>query len=159
MSTSLTPLRLYQSPVLAEWIGHTGHMNETYYVLYASRANDELIDMIGMDEAFRRKHRRTICTTETHVIYLREVGKGDVVEVESQLLSLDEKKFRIFHKLIHGRDRELLGTVEMMMLHVDSTGPRAAPFEDGPMRALSKIHDDHKLMPMPSRAGRGIGRE
>ena len=157
MPASLEPLRLYEAPVQADWIDYNGHMNETYYLLIASKATDELIDFIGMDAAFRHKNERTIYTLETHIRYLKEVGQGELVVVETQILALDSKRFRLFHNLRHGPGGDLLCTIEMMMLHIDTSGPKAAPFEPGPKANLDEIFATHKQMPMPSKAGRGIG--
>ena len=76
-------------PVRPEWADYNGHLNDACYLVIFSQATDALLDVIGMDDAFRRREQVSIFTLETHLCYLREVLGGTTVEVESRILDLD----------------------------------------------------------------------
>ncbi len=47
--------------------------------------------------------------------------------------------------------------MKVMLLHVDMSGPRAAPIAPEVYQALQAIRDAHKDLPKPEQAGRSIG--
>ncbi len=150
-------LRLHQDRVRPEWLDYNGHMNETFYLLVFSQATDAFMDHIGMEDATRRRAGTSIYTLETHISYLQEVGQWEPVEVASQLLDLDEKRFHLFHTMHHGETGARLATTEMMLLNVDMSGPKAAPFLPEVKAKLDAIFAAQKELPRPKEAGRAIG--
>lgn len=150
------PLCLYRTTVKPEWLDYNGHMNEAYYVLVFSEATDAFMDYTGQDEAFRKRTGHTIYTLESHITYLLEVGEGETVRVESQLLGVDAKRYRLFHSMYHDTGNELLATGEHMLLNVDMAGPRSAPFTDELSARLAAIRAAHEALETPSQAGRSI---
>ena len=94
---------------------------------------------------FARRRRRV----------LDEVGEGVEVRVATTLLDLDDKRFHLFHAMYDG-DR-LLAEAECMLLHVDMSGPKAAPFAPEIAAKLQAVFEAHGKLPRPERAGRSIG--
>ena len=150
-------LALYRDRVRAEWIDYNGHMSEAYYVLVFGFATDALLDHIGLGQAERQRARTSAYTVEAHIHYLSEVGEGAPLEVRTRLLALDAKRVRVFHALHHGTAGSLLATEELMLLHVDTSGPRTAPFAPAVFARLQEIHEGQKSTPWPKQAGRAIG--
>lgn len=150
------PLRLYGTEIKQEWLDYNGHMNEAYYVLVFSHATDAFMDYAGQDAEYRARSNCSIYTLETHVVYLREVSEGEAVHVETQLLEHDRKRYRLFHRLYRTGDGELLATGEHMLLHVDMSGPRSAPFPPELAERLAAIGAAHASLPVPEQAGRAI---
>jgi acyl-CoA thioester hydrolase len=150
------PLNLYSTTVKPEWLDYNGHMNEAYYVLVFSEATDAFMDFTGQDAAYRKRTGHTIYTLETHVAYLQEVGEGETVRVETQLLGVDTKRYRLFHLMYHDGSNELLATGEHMMLNVDMAGPKSAPFGEELAAKLEAIRAAHANLPVPDQAGRSI---
>ncbi len=150
------PLCLYHTTVRPEWLDYNGHMNEAYYVLVFSEATDAFMNYTGQDEAYRKRTGHTIYTLESHVVYLLEVGEGEAVRVETQLLGLDAKRYRLFHSMIHEGTGDLLATGEHMLLNVDMSGPKSAPFGEELAARLAAIREAHAGLPMPEQAGRSI---
>lgn len=150
------PLSLYETEVLPEWLDYNGHMSEAFYVLVFGYATDALLDRIGMDAEYREQSNSSIYTLEAHINYLREVGQGEPLHITSQLLELDPKRLRIFHSMYHAGRGELLATEELLLMHVDTTGPRSAPFVPEIFGRLEAIRDLHAYLPMPEHAGRSI---
>lgn len=147
---------LYRDRVRAEWVDYNGHMSEAFYVLVFGYATDAFYDLIGLDDAYRRKMSRSVYTLESHIFYLQEIGEGEELAVRSQVLGADAKRVRLFHAMYHGEQGELLATSELMLLHVDTNGPRAAPFDEAIRAKLDKVAAAHAELPRPERAGRAI---
>jgi len=150
------PLCLYRTEVRPEWLDYNGHMNEAYYVLVFSRTTDAFMDFTGQDAGYRAHSNCSVYTLETHVVYLREVSAGEELRVETQLLGHDEKRYRLFHTMYRGDSGDLLATGEHMLLHVDMSGPRSAPFPPDVAERLAEIEAAHAHLPVPDQAGRGI---
>jgi acyl-CoA thioesterase FadM len=150
------PLCLYRATVKPEWLDYNGHMNEAYYVLIFSKSTDAFMDYAGQDEAYRAATNTSIYTLETHVMYLQEVSEGEAVRVETRLLGFDEKRYRLFHQMYHEDSGDLLATGEHMLVHVDMSGPRSAPFPPELMERLAAIREAHASLPVPKQAGRSI---
>ncbi len=150
------PLRLYRTTVKPEWLDYNGHMNEAYYVLVFSHATDAFMDYAGQDEAYRVRSNCSIYTLETHVVYLQEVSQGEALRIETQLLEHDEKRYRLFHSMYHGRGGDVLATGEHMLLHVDMAGPKSTPFPPEIAERLAAIQAAHAELPVPEQAGRAI---
>ena len=150
------PLCIYRTTVKPEWLDYNGHMNEAYYVLVFSEATDAFMDYTGQDAACRKRTGHTIYTLETHVMYLLEVGEGEAVRVETRLLGLDAKRYRLFHSMRHEGTGGLLATGEHMLLNVEMSGPKSAPFNEGVAAKLAAIREAHAGLPLPEQAGRSI---
>ncbi|MDZ7841863.1 MAG: thioesterase family protein [Gammaproteobacteria bacterium] len=147
---------LYRDRVRAEWVDYNGHMSEAFYVLVFGYATDAFYDLIGMDDGYRRRELRSVYTLESHIFYLQEIGKGEELVVRTQVLGADTKRVRLFHSMHHGEQGELLATSELMLLHVDTGGPRAAPFDPRVQARLDTIVAAHAELPHPVQAGRAI---
>ena len=150
------PVVLLRETVRPEWIDYNGHLSEAYYVLVFGFATDALYDHVGMGDAFRRRTKTSVYTVEAHITYLSEVGEGAPLEIATRVLDLDSKRARVFHAMHRGDDGALLATIELMLLHVDATGPRAAPFPDEVLARLQALHEAQAGQPPPPQAGRAI---
>ncbi len=150
------PLRLHRDVVRPEWVDYNGHMSEPYYVLVFGHATDALLDHIGMDEAARRRTATSLYTVEAHINYLAEAHAGERLTIETQLLGHDAKRLHVHHAMMRDEDRRLLATTELMLVHVDKTSVKAAPFGPGPEARLTAIAAAHAALPRPKYAGRAI---
>lgn len=146
----------YRDRVRREWVDYNGHMSEAYYVLVFGFATDAFYDLIGMGDEYRRRESRSVYTLESHISYLHEIGEGKALVVRTQVLGADHKRVRLFHAMHHGEQGELLATSELMLLHVDTTGPRAVPFAPAIQARLDMIAGAHAELPRPVQAGRSI---
>jgi len=149
------PLRLHRETVRPEWIDYNGHLSEAYYVLIFGHATDAFYDHIGLDDAARRQAGVSVYTLEAHISYLHEVGPDAELAIETLLLDLDAKRMHIFHRMLDGE--RVAAEEELMLLHVDMTGPKAAPFAPEVVARLQAIRETQAGLPRPARAGRAIG--
>ncbi len=151
------PLVLHQGKIKRDWIDYNGHMNVAYYVLVFDNATDALLDYLGMDEDYRKKTGFTTYVLEAHVTYDRELKENDPVRVETQLLDFDAKRLHYFSQMLHGAEGFLAATTEIMLMHIDSRGPKAAPMTDDVLERVESVMAAHRELPRPPQAGRVIG--
>lgn len=150
------PLELMRSRVARDWVDYNGHMNDACYCIVFSRAVDEFMAYIGVDEAYRTNTRYSIYTLETHVCYLQEVREGEPLLLTLQLLENDAKKARVFLRMLHAETRAPLATSEQLLLHVDQSVSRAAPFPATVAAKVAALAEAQRTLPLPERAGQGI---
>ncbi len=154
--SSLPPLVPYEETVRPEWVDYNGHMNVAYYVLIFDRATDGLLDALGIGETYRRDGNGSLFIVESHVAFRRELGAGDSVQVETQILEYDDKRLHGFSRMIHAVRGEVSATYEFLGLHVDMGSRRAAPFPAWAQERIRILALQHAARPRPPEAGRGI---
>ena len=148
------PLKLHSETILPGWIDYNGHMNVAYYVLVFDHATDAFLDYIGLTDSHRTQHQSSTFAAELHVNYLREVREGDEVEVTTQLLGYDEKRFHYFHQMYHKGEGWLSASNEVMSLHMDMAVRRVAPMPANIIEKLTEISNAHDKLPLPENVGR-----
>jgi acyl-CoA thioester hydrolase len=151
------PLALHRATVLPEWVDYNGHMTESSYVLVFGHATDAFLDHIGMDDAMRRATATSVYTVESHINYLAEARQGEDLAIDTQLLAHDAKRLHLHHAMRRAADGRLLATTELMLLHVDKAGPRAAPFRPATAAAIAAIARAQAGLAKPANVGRAIG--
>jgi acyl-CoA thioester hydrolase len=152
------PLSVFRTRVKREWVDYNNHLNDGYYLVIMSLGTDAFQDLIGMSDSERRATKTTIYTLEAHVNYLREIKEGEEVEVRTQLIGFDQKRFQLFHTLHTARlGDEVAATSEFMLVNIDSSGePKSAPFRPEVAAKLAEIMEAHKSLPLPANSGRAI---
>ncbi len=150
------PLTSWRGTVLAQWVDYNGHLNDAYYMVVFSQAVDALMTLIGLDADGRKATGHSIYTLEAHINYLLEVKLDTPIEVRTQVLGSDAKRLQIYQSL-HVADTEpVLAANEQMLLNVDMSGPRAAPFAPAILAKVQALTAAHQDLPRPKYAGRTI---
>lgn len=150
------PLAPFRTTVQPGWIDYNGHMNVAYYVLAFDKATDGLLDHLGLGEAYRRATNCSIYVLEAHVTYDRELRLGAPIAIDTQLIDADAKRLHFFHRMTHGEEGYLAATSELLALHVDLAGPKAAPLPASAQEAVERLLDQHRRLPAPPQLGRRI---
>jgi acyl-CoA thioester hydrolase len=152
-----TALPAYRDTVRAEWVDYNGHLRDAFYMLIFSFATDALIDQIGLPDAVRKERRRSIYTLEAHLNYLHEIKQGAQVRVDMRVLGHDAKRLHLYLEMFAGDGDEPVAAGEQMLLHVDTSGPRAAAFDPDVAARVRALADAHAALPPAAFAGRVIG--
>lgn len=139
----------------AGWIDYNGHLNMAYYNVLFDRAVDHGFEWIGCGPAYRANRILSVYTAEIHVCYIRELHESDRVRTSFQLLDYDAKRLHVFQEMRH-ESGWLAATSEVLCLHVDMTGPKAAPFPPDIAKRIAALKAAHRHLPHPDRAGRRI---
>jgi acyl-CoA thioester hydrolase len=132
-------------------------MNVGYYLVVFDFATDEFFAWVGLDEAYRTRHRATTFCLEAHVTYHREVRADDPLRFTTQLLGHDTKRVHYIHAMYHAGEGYLAATNELMSLHVSEATRRGAPMAPAVLERLALIQAAHDTLPRPPQAGRAIG--
>ena len=146
----------WRGTVLPQWVDYNGHLNDAYYMVVFSEATNALMGMIVLDEAGRKATGHSIYTLEAHINYLLEVKQDKAIEVQTQILGSDVKRLQIYQTMLLAGTDTLLAANEQMLLNVDMSGPRAAPFAPTVMAKVQVLTLAHRSLPRPKYAGRTI---
>ena len=141
-----------------QWTDYNGHMNMAYYNVLFDRCVDQACDLLGIGAAYAKTRRLTIYTAEVHVCYVRELHQHHSVTVSLQLLDHDAEAAS---PLPGSAPRGWLAaaTSELLVLHIDMSGPKVAPFPEDILPNVEDMARAHTDLPAPERAGRRIGIE
>ncbi len=149
-------LATWRGTVLAQWVDYNGHLNDGYYMVVFSEATTAVMALIGLDDAGRKATGHSIFTLESHINYVQEVKQGKAVEVFTQILGSDAKRLQIYQTMVLAGTDTLLAANEQMLLNVDMSGPKAAPFAPTVMAKVQMLAVAHRSLPRPKYAGRTI---
>ncbi len=150
------PLRLAEAVVRPEWVDYNRHMSDFRYGQVFGDATDALFRRVGVDESYRDSGRM-FYSVEYHVMHLGEAKAGEPLYVTTQVLAVDDKRLRVFHRMFRGRDNNLIATAEQLYLHVDTKAAKAAPVDAKVRAKLEAIRAEHAALPPPPEAGRSVG--
>ena len=156
MGPKSEPLVMAHLQVLPAWIDYNGHMTESRYLFANSEAVDNFLRLIGAGMDYVGGGH-SYYTAETHIRHLGEGKLGDRLTCTLQILSADEKRIRVFVRIMRGDD--LLATVEQMCLHVDMNAGKTCPAAPQVLARLMPLVAAHANLPAPDGAGRAIGQK
>ncbi|SER67940.1 thioesterase family protein [Salisediminibacterium halotolerans] len=146
----------YTDTVKTEWVDYNGHMNDAAYAIVFSACVDKLMADIGLDETGRHDLQYTLFTLETHLCYLQEVHEGEKITVTLQLLDGDSKRLHVCF-FMKNNQGDLLATSEQMLMGIDQTAARPAPFPDTAAGYIDELRRRDQHQERPIQAGRVIG--
>jgi carnitine 3-dehydrogenase len=152
------PLTLVEARVSPAWIDYNGHMTEHRYLQVFGDSTDALLRLIGVDLAYVEAGH-SYYTVETHLRHLDEARLGEALTVTCQILSVDDKRIHLFHRLFAGSEAREIATAEQMLLHVDSKAGRASPAPSNVLERLKRIAVAHARLETPEGAGRAVGQK
>ncbi|MCW5774557.1 MAG: thioesterase family protein [Rhodospirillaceae bacterium] len=132
-------------------------MNVAYYVLAFDHATDALFDLIGMDDAYRKRTHFSTFALEAHVVYKREVTAGDPLRFEAQMLDFNGRFFHYINKMYHDRENWLAASCEWISCGVDLATRKPADLPAEIAARFQALYDAQRTMPRPPEAGRVIG--
>lgn len=152
----LSPFISRVMPIEKNWIDYNGHLNMAYYNVLFDRCSDDAMQTLGMGPDYLERRGFTIYTAEAHVCYIQELHVDQEVTVSFQLIDHDQKRLRAYQEVRHV-DGWLAASSETLSLHVDTAGPKVAPFPTDIFTRVRSMRAEHAALPTPERVGRSIG--
>ncbi len=146
----------YASSVRPDWIDYNGHMSDFRYTQLFGEATDALYRRVGIDDAYRNAGHM-FYSVESHVTHGGEAKSGEPLLVDTRILSVDDKRLHLFHRLQRGAGGATIATGEQMHVHVDNKAARAAPIGAEVRARLEALCAAQATLPRPPEAGRHIG--
>jgi YbgC/YbaW family acyl-CoA thioester hydrolase len=150
------PLRLYETRIKPEWIDSYQHMNVAHYITVCDQANWEFWRLVNGDRDMEARDGHEYVIVENHVHYINEVVLDAEVYVTTQLLACDDKRFILFHNVWRVSDGALSATNEVKSLGFDLNTRRIEAFLPDVQARLNDVMAQHKDLPIPDAAGKGI---
>lgn len=141
------PLKTISRTIPADWVDYNGHMNESRYGQVFSDAADTVLDMLGAGPDYVATGK-SYFTVNIDINFVLETHVADQIVVESQILLLDGKKLKLFHRM-QSASGALLATGEQFLLHVDLTTRKSCPPEDALLSEMVKKFEHQKALPQP----------
>ena len=151
------PIDIHRSTVLLEWVDWNGHMNVAFYVLAFDQASGAFMRNMGLGRNYVDSKSGMTFVLETHVTYDREMRGGAPMRFTTQLLARDSKRVHLFHEMFHAEQGYLAATNETIVMNIDYTTRRSAPWPMQAAERLEAIWATHKDLPRPAKAGRVMG--
>jgi acyl-CoA thioester hydrolase len=150
------PFATYRSEVREEWLDYNGHMHDAFYATVLSDANEDLFDALDLSERYREQEGKAYYTVETHIRFVAECGRGDVLSASTTVIAASAKKIHLYTELaLEGG--ALVATGESLYLHVDPAVGRTAPLSDDRFARVHEILKAHADLPRPPYLGLGVG--
>lgn len=112
------------------------HMNVMYYVNKFEHAGRAFGLEMGLTELGRGKEDTGIVVVEQTIKYLREVFEDDLLYVESSLVNIGNKAFTILHEMYNAETKDLVSTMEAVLVLFDKKSRKALSFPKEKKEAL-----------------------
>ena len=157
MSAPATPLTSAAIPVRDDWTDYNGHLNMAYYHVLFDSAMDVVLDAVGLGPEVAKATGQSIFTAQAQAHYLRELNAGDTVTVDTQLIAHDTKRLHYIQTMRHAANGWTAAISENLVLHVDLTTRRVAPFAPAVLARISALVAAHQALPLPAQVGRRVG--
>ena len=151
------PLDIHASKVRPEWVDWNGHMNVAFYVTAFDQASGAFMSNMGLGRNYVDSKSGMTFVLETHVTYDREMREGAPMRFATQLLARDAKRVHLFHEMYHANEGYLAATNETIVMNIDYTTRRSAPWPVQAAERLEAVWATHKDLPKPAKAGRVMG--
>jgi acyl-CoA thioesterase FadM len=149
------PYARYRTEVSDEWIDYNGHLHDAGYAIVLSEANEMLLSDLGLSEGYRARTGRGMYTVESHIRYLAEAKRGDVLAATSMLVSADLKRMRV-HTVLSRDDGTPVATGEYLYLHVSEAVGGVTMMPADRWTAVEALLIAHASLDRPGHLGRGI---
>jgi acyl-CoA thioester hydrolase len=151
----VTELPRYRARIAPEWIDYNGHLRDAYYVVVLSFAVDEVMDLLGLDAAYRARTQCTLYTLELHMHFMHEIKGSDELTVATSVLDYDRKRIHAACDFHCPRIEGAAAVGEVMLLHVHQgekvTSAAFAPEQEAKLGALKCAPDVIAARPLGSR--------
>lgn len=152
-----TPFTSPLMEVRSEWTDYNGHLNMAYYGVLFDNALDVVLEALGLGPEVARRTGASVFTAQAQVHYLRELQAGDHVIMETRLIEHDSKRLHYVQTMRRVGEDEPAAVSENLVLHVDLTTRRVAPFAPEVLARIADAVADHADLPLPKQVGRRVG--
>jgi acyl-CoA thioester hydrolase len=150
------PFGQYRTEIREEWIDYNGHLRDAGYAIVLSQANEVLLAHLGLSEDYRTGTGQAMYTVESHIRYLAEAKRGDIIEAASLLVSADAKRLRL-HTVLRRHDGTPVATGEYLYLHVSEAAGGVTAMPPDRWAAVNALLSAHASLDRPWHLGHGVG--
>ena len=128
----------YIGAVLTHECDSNRHMNVMYYINKFELANRNFIGSLGMSK-YMKENNLGVAVVEQHINYRKEVFEDDLLYIESELLSLEDKTIKTHHCLYEKLSGRLSAEIEIVTLMFDMKKRKAVSIPDELREEITKL--------------------
>ena len=150
------PFAAYRTEVREEWLDYNGHMHDAFYATVLSDANEELFEALDLSKRYRDAEGKAYYTVETHIRFVAECSRGDVLTAATTVVDADAKRLRLYTELVVDGGRQVANG-DSLYLHVDTATGRTAALSADRLARVDAALAAHADLPRPPHLGLGVG--
>jgi acyl-CoA thioester hydrolase len=109
----------YKGAVMTWECDSNGHMNVMYYINKFENAGRNFSLDIGLVSIMEQDPNMGIVVLEQTINYIKEVFEDDLLYVESELVDVGNKVYKIQHNMYNGATKELVSTMKIAVVLFD----------------------------------------
>ena len=94
------------------------HMSMTQYIDKFDKAGRRCFMELGLS-------RQEVVALEQKTNYYRETNAGDLIDIRSTLINVDDKTFTLLHRMYNEETQELVGKMKIVYANFDKRSKRA----------------------------------
>jgi len=154
---------IFALPVSAEavvnpsHIDSNGHMNVRFYLEYTALGTANLVEDLGITDAYRSERRMGLFTAEHHLRYYSELHEGDKLSVHVRVLDRGERSAHLMAFLLDRTRERLSNTLELTLVHVDMDTRRPVPMPEDIAAGFDSLVDASRALTWPTTACGAMG--
>jgi acyl-CoA thioester hydrolase len=139
------PLQL-EYVIPSEWEDRNGHVNVQFYLALFELGGWNVLEEIGVDEAWFRRNAYSFFDLEHHLHYLAEIGIGDRVTTYNRVVGMSDKRFHGLYLIVNETRERLAGVLEYISCGVDMNTRRTAVMPEELSRGLDELYRRHRAL-------------
>ncbi|MSU90556.1 thioesterase [Rhodobacteraceae bacterium 2CG4] len=151
------PLRIEGGTVASGWLDYNGHMNVAWYGHAFDRAVERILAReLGLGEGRARAERQGLYALQASFHYLAELRLGERFDFAGLLIDCDAKRLHLMLEM-RKPDATVAATCEQILMNVDLSTRRPAPWPDAALARLARMRRAHADVPRPAQFARPLG--
>ncbi|MEM8788287.1 MAG: thioesterase family protein [Pseudomonadota bacterium] len=151
------PLKLPGGRVRPEWIDYNDHMNVAFYVVAFDTAVDWMLEnLLGIGESHVKRAHQGPYALQSSIHYLDEMLQNELFDFRALMVDADTKRMHFILEMLKA-DGRVTATYEQLIVNVDLTTRRSAPYPDWAQARLARMVADHAGAPRPAQFAQALG--
>lgn len=139
MEPAAHELTRIETLVRPEWVDYNGHMSDFRYLQVFGEAMDALYRRVGVDDGYRLSGRM-LYTVDSQISYIAEAKVNEPLYATTRVVSVDDKRLKVLHRMHRVRDDVLIATGAQTHLHVNTQAGKASAMDHDVRRKLESLH-------------------
>jgi len=107
-----------------------GHMNVMWYVGKFDEAVWAFFANLGLTPDFLKEHACGMAALEQKICYKREALPGDLLEIYSRPVEVQDKTIRVMHEMIDVSSGAVAATCDLLAVHLDTSARKGITLPD-----------------------------
>jgi len=129
-----------------EWEDRNGHVNVQYYQSLYELGGYQVLEDVGIDDAYLQTNNIGMFDLEHHLFYRAEILVGDEVSCYNRILARGNKRFHGMYFIVNDSRESLACTLEYITTCINLGLRRTMPFPPEMCAAIDRQLSDHFML-------------